>query len=139
MENTKEKQTLTTISFQLESKCERGLEPVITYVPKFNDKAKIEAIDFEEKYQGQVKVSLNDIKITDTYYQCVDNCLYNVPLMVLKNIPSNVSKALQLKPQLDITGVRCSISSYKGTIDSRNADGTYNIKLDRIIHYIIQD
>ena len=139
MENIKEKQTLNTISFQLESKCVRGLEPCIAYVPKFNDKAKIEEIDFEEKYQGQVKVSLQDIQITDTYYQCIDNCLYNVPLMVMKNIPSNVSKALQLKPNLDISGVRCSVSSYKGTIESKNVDGTYNVKLDRLIHYIIQD
>ena len=144
MENKQEKQVLNTISFQLESKCKRGLESCITFVPKFNVNEKDE-IGNETKYKGQVKVSLQDIKITDTYFQCVDNTLYNVPVQVVKGI--NLASWKAYFNGKTINGVKCTISGYKGIIVNTHKElnenneeiDLFDIMLDRQLHYIIQD
>lgn len=130
MEN---KQELKTISFQLESKCKRTHESVIAYVPKFNVNEK----ETNTKYQGQIKVSLNDLSITDTYFKCKDNTLLNVPFEVIKGLTLATIKAFYSGK--DIKGCGCSVSGYKGKIESVNEDNTFNISLDRDIYYIIQD
>lgn len=136
MENKQEKQTLKTISFQLESKCKRGVEPVITFVPKFNVNEK-DDLGNEIKYKGQIKVSLNDLYITDTYFACVDNVLYNIPFEVIKGLTLATIKAYFTGK--DIVGCGCSVSGYKGVIDSINEDMTFNVRLERQLHYIIQE
>ncbi len=135
------KRELQTISFQLESKCKRGLEPVETFVPKFNckevEKDKDGNVLRETKYNAVIKVSLKDLEITDTYYACLDNTLYNVPFEVIKGLPLATIKAFYRGA--DIKGVGCSVSGYKGVISGVNPDDTFNITLDRQLHYIIQD
>lgn len=146
MENKKE---LKTISFQLESKCKRGLEPIETYVPKFNCK-EVEKdangnVIRETKYNAVVKVSLKDLEITDTYFACLDNTLYNVPFEVVKGLPLATVKAFFTGK--NITGVGCSVSGYKGVISNVHEEVNENnetitlfdITLDRQLHYIIQE
>lgn len=136
MENTKEKQTLNTISFQLESKLKRTEAKQIAFVPKFNCKEKDE-LGNETKYNGQIYVSLKDLYITDTYFACVDNLLLNVPFEVIKGLTMATLKAYFTGKS--IIGCGCSVSGYKGVIDSVNEDLTFNIRLERQLHYIIQD
>lgn len=136
-----EKKELKTISFQLESKLERKEEKQITFVPKFNCK-EVEKdtngnVINETKYQGQIYVSLKDLEINDTYFQCLDNLLLNVPFEVVKGLTMGSIKAFFNGKS--IVGCGCSVSGYKGVIDSVNADNTFNVRLERQLHYIIQD
>lgn len=136
-----EKKELKTISFQLESKLERKEEKQITFVPKFNCKEVEKDADGnvtrEIKYQGQIYVSLKDLYITDTYFQCLDNLLLNVPFEVIKGLPYATLKAFFTGKS--IVGCGCSVSGYKAVIDSQNADKTFNVRLERQLYYIIQD
>lgn len=131
MEN---KQELKTISFQLESKCERTNEGVITKVPKFNVSNKKEGVE----YKAEIKVYLNDLSITDTYFKCKDNTLLNVPMEAIKGIPTTTIKTYYRKG-CDMVGVGGSVSAQKGRITKDHGDGTFDFTLDKDIYYIIQD